>query len=87
MITNEPKTLPNNRMQSDKGLINTSRILIGSIIGIGSAKLLSQPLVPLALIPATSISTILISASVAVTFISLVGGLKPSSPIRFAIPM
>ena len=28
MITNEPKTLPNNRMQSDKGLINTSRILI-----------------------------------------------------------
>ena len=54
---------------------------------IGSAKLLSQPLVPLALIPATSISTILINASVAVTFISLVGGLKPSSPIRFAIPM
>ena len=87
MITNEPKTLPNNRIHNDNGLIKISRILIGNMTGIGSAKLLSHPFVPLALIPETSIRMILISASDAVTFISFVGGLNPSRPIRFAIPM
>ena len=87
MITNEPNTLPNSRIQSESGLINTSNTLIGKTIGIGSAKLFNHPLVPFCLTPATSIRTILMTASATVTFISFVGGLNPIKPIRFAIPM
>ena len=74
-------------MHRDNGLIKISIILIGKIIGIGSAKLFTHPFAPFCLMPATSIKTILINANAAVTFMSFVGGLKPSSPIRLAIPM
>ena len=46
ITTKLPKTLPNNRIHNDVGLIASSSILIGSMIGTGSAKLCRKPLSP-----------------------------------------
>ena len=53
---------------------------------MGSAKPFIHPLTPFLRMPATSTSTILITARETVTFKSLVGDLKPRSPIILAIP-
>ena len=87
MTTNEPSSLPKRRVHNDNGLIKISRILIGAIIATGSAKLFTHPLSHFLWKPAYSINTMLIRASAAVAFKSLVGGLKPINPIRFATPM
>ena len=86
MITNAPKTLPNNRIHRDRGLMNTSRILIGVTIAIGSVKLLIHPPTPFLRMPAASTRMILISASAAVTFRSLVGGFIPNNPMILDMP-
>ena len=46
ITTKAPNTLPKSRMQRDSGLIKISKILMGVMIGIGSAKLLTQPFTP-----------------------------------------
>ena len=46
ITTKLPRTLPNNRIHNDVGLIASSRMLIGSMIGTGSAKLCRNPLSP-----------------------------------------
>ena len=56
-------------------------------MGIGSAKLFTQPFTPFFRIPAASTSTILITAKDAVTFKSFVGDLKPNRPIILAMAM
>ena len=77
MMINAPSTLPNSRIHRDTGLINSSRMFIGSIAGIGSAKLCSHPFTPLARILAACTSTMVITARAAVTVTSFVGGLIP----------
>ena len=87
ITTKLPRTLPNNRIHRDVGLIASSRILIGSMIGTGSAKLLRNHLSPLLWNPAYSIRIMLISDNAMVTFMSFVGGVNPNTPAILAIPM
>ena len=68
-------------------MLPISRILIGSIIGAGSAKLLRKPFRPFLWNPAYSIRKILVSARPIVQFKSFVGGTNPNTPKMFAIPM
>ena len=83
MITNAPSTLPNSRMHRLVGRMAISRMFMGVMTGVGAARLLRKPMPPRARMPAPSISTMLISASAAVTSRSFVGGLTPNTPIRF----
>ena len=62
-------------------------MLIGSIIGTGSASDLRKPFPPLALMHEPSISTILIKARPAVTPRSFVGDLSPKTPLILAAPI
>ena len=87
MMINAPSTLPKSRMHRDSGRITSSRILIGVTIATGCEKLFSQPFAPFARIPATSISTILMSERPTVTFRSLVGGFSPNRPITLDTPI
>ena len=38
MMTNAPRTLPKRRIHKDKGLVNTSKMLMGVTIATGSVK-------------------------------------------------
>ena len=58
-----------------------SRMFMGVMMGVGAARLLRKPAPPRARTPAYSISTMLISASAAVTSRSFVGGFTPNTPI------
>ena len=72
-----PITLPNSRMHSDNGLMNISRTLIGATTGTGSARSFAHPRKPFWLMPEYSMRHMLMMASAAVMFKSLVGGLNP----------
>lgn len=84
-MTKLPSTFPKSRIHSDSGRIKISRIFIGVMIGIGSAKLCANRFGPFSMTPLASMRIILISDSATVTFMSFVGGLKPIIPIRFEI--
>ena len=46
ITTNEPNILPKSRIHNDTGRINNSKILIGTIKAMGSAKPFIQPFPP-----------------------------------------
>ena len=81
-MTKAPSTLPNNRMHRLVGRMAISRMFMGVITGVGAARLLKKPAPPRAWMPEYSMRQMLMSASAAVTFRSLVGGLMPNTPMR-----